>query len=376
MKIFHLGKFLPVYTGGIESVTRHMIHAGSTIKGWVVKTAAVESKNKRAVFDLPPDSLHPLKNFGELGPISLASGYFKLGKELKGSTIVHVHLPNPMAEMALLLSLSFRKKRPIIIPVLHAGIFGYRPLNWIWMLIIHRQIFRLSDSIIVAAPQIMDSIPFCKEFEKKMRFMPFPSESPKTISKRQPEVKPKKGFNILFIGRLVDYKGLNYLLEALAKINDSWYLTVCGDGPNLSRWLKLSEKLNIADRISFVGEISEVEMESFFQNTDLVVLPSVTNSESYGMVIVEAFAHSKAVIASDLPTGVQYLARNGACGGLVKPRSVDQLNREIVLLMNDPKHRIKAERDNFAFWQENLTIDKFSKNYCDFLKSVVNLSEH
>lgn len=367
---------MPIYSGGIEAVTRHMICSGSSIKGWRVKVAAVESKDKKIVCDLPQETLHPLEKLVELGPISLALDYFKLGKELKDSTIVHVHLPNPMAEIALLLNLSFRKKRPIIIPVLHAGIFGYRPLNWIWMLIVHRQIFRLSDSIIVAAPQIIDSIPFYKKFERKMHFLPFPSESPNIVSKHNSNTKLKKQFNILFMGRLVAYKGLNYLLEALAKIKDPWYLTVCGDGPRLNAWLKLSKRLNIADRISFVGDISHVEREIFYRNTDVVILPSVTNSESYGMAIAEAFAYSKPVITSDLPTGVQFLARNGDCGGLVKPRSVDELGKELIRLMNNPKQRIKVGQENFAFWQENLTIDKFSKSYIDFLKSVVELPNH
>lgn len=143
---------------------------------------------------------------------------------------------------------------------------------------------------------------------------------------------------ILFVGALDKahyFKGLEYLLDSFAGLNiDGAILLIIGDGDLKDYYQDLSQKMGVLDRVIFLGKVQNEELPKYYATADLLVLPSI-KIESFGLVLLEAMACGKPVIASDLP-GVRTVVDDGVNGFLVKPRDCNDLTAKMrYLLEND-----------------------------------------
>jgi glycosyltransferase involved in cell wall biosynthesis len=118
---------------------------------------------------------------------------------------------------------------------------------------------------------------------------------------------------VLFVGRLVPYKGLDVLLHALHRHPVHLPLVIAGDGPQRRALESLAAQLGVRTR--FLGRVSDQELPDLYRNAALTVLPSVNRQEAFGISLLESMACGTPVVASDLP-GVAQLAR---LGGIVAP---------------------------------------------------------
>lgn len=166
---------------------------------------------------------------------------------------------------------------------------------------------------------------------------------------------------ILFVGSLDKahhFKGVNNLLKSfkvvLRKSNLDLRLIIVGEGDLKEDYICLSEKLGINDKVLFVGKVKEFELVQYYKMSDLVVLPSTTMGEAFGLVLVEAMALKKPVIASNLP-GVRVVVENGFNGFLVKPNDVNDLSDKIILLIEN-----KDIRDKFGENGQNKVKNLYS----------------
>ena len=104
----------------------------------------------------------------------------------------------------------------------------------------------------------------------------------------------------LFVGRLVPHKGIGILIRAI-NYTQNGKLMIIGDGPYLSWLKKLTKKLDLEDRVIFVGPISDYWLPAYYAATDVVVLPSTSRLEAFGIVGLEGMATGKPLILSDIP---------------------------------------------------------------------------
>lgn len=151
----------------------------------------------------------------------------------------------------------------------------------------------------------------------------------------------RRPFELLFVGRLVERKGVHYLLEALARLRTSVpvYLRVVGDGPMRGLLEARARELGVAERVRFDGFVPNATLAERFATCDAFVLPAVVDSkgdtEGLGVVLVEALTYRKPVIAS-AAGGIVDVIRDGETGVLVPPGDVDALARAIEGLVADP----------------------------------------
>lgn len=138
---------------------------------------------------------------------------------------------------------------------------------------------------------------------------------------------------IMFMGSLVPRKGLNVLMEALANVSPPWQLVIYGSGsPTYTDGLKrLAHELNIANRVIFAG--FERRAPQLLKYCDLLVLPSV-GYESFGMVLLEAMRHAKAVVCTDVG-GMKEVVEHGRTGLVVRAGHTDELREAITYLLED-----------------------------------------
>jgi glycosyltransferase involved in cell wall biosynthesis len=144
---------------------------------------------------------------------------------------------------------------------------------------------------------------------------------------------------ILFVGTLDRahyFKGVEYLLRSFSELNEKdVQLLIVGEGNLKNRFTTLTGKLGASSKTKFVGEVFHEELPEYYAASDMVVLPSF-ETECFGLVLVEAMACGKPVIASDLP-GVRTVVDHGKNGLLVEPKNVVDLTSKITYLLdNEP----------------------------------------
>jgi rhamnosyl/mannosyltransferase len=142
---------------------------------------------------------------------------------------------------------------------------------------------------------------------------------------------------ILFVGRLVRYKGVDVLLKALPGLDVE--TVIIGNGPQRVSLEALARDLGVAGRVRFLGEVSDAELLACYQACDTFVLPSMTRQETFGMVQLEAMACGRPVVSAELGTGVSWVNQHERTGLIVKPGDVDDLRRALVRLLEDASLR-------------------------------------
>lgn len=175
---------------------------------------------------------------------------------------------------------------------------------------------------------------------------------------------------ILTVGRIVNDKGIHYLIRALPKINKNAKLVVIGDGPALNDLKGLAKKLSVDSRVSFIGRLQHKYLEKQFRQSTLVVVPSIW-PEPFGIVGIEAMSYGKPVVGFNLG-GIPEWLENEKNGFLVEPRNVKDLSKKINRLLGSPfladrmgKKARQMVKDRFLNRNHtNIAIKLFDKIIC------------
>ena len=150
-----------------------------------------------------------------------------------------------------------------------------------------------------------------------------------------------EGDYILYVGRLVRTKGLDYLMSAMRSTDA--HLIVCGKGPESKRLESMVASYGIGDRVEFRGYVSEEERDRLIDECQACVMPSLY--ESFGLVALEVMSHGRPVIGSAVG-GLPEVIRDA--GVLVPPRDPQALSEAIDALLKDDARRrelgIKARK--------------------------------
>ncbi|MFJ3640259.1 glycosyltransferase family 4 protein [Streptomyces sp. NPDC090108] len=147
----------------------------------------------------------------------------------------------------------------------------------------------------------------------------------------------RRGRTVVYLGRLdrtSAWKGVDVLLEAFAGLPDDTRLELVGGGDALPDHTRHAERLGIAERVLLPGQLTGQELVSALQEAAVVVLPSLTEAESFGMALVEAMACGTPVIGSDVG-GIPHIVRDRENGLLVPPGDPGALGGALKLLLDD-----------------------------------------
>jgi len=165
-----------------------------------------------------------------------------------------------------------------------------------------------------------------------------------------PPSVPSRAESLLFVGRLVEKKGLRYLLEAMPKILKRFpkvHLTVVGDGPNRLELEILASDFGLCARVRFLGALNNDELPAIYQRAGIVVFPSVVSDdgdrEGFGLVLVEAMGCGCACVVTDLPAMMD-IVQNNRTALVVRQKKPGELADAIsTLLSNAGKQSAMAE---------------------------------
>jgi glycosyltransferase involved in cell wall biosynthesis len=144
-------------------------------------------------------------------------------------------------------------------------------------------------------------------------------------------------FTILYLGRLVAYKGVDLLIRALAllpkKLQTSYHCLIAGDGPCRSELETLVKSIGIQHMVSFLGAIPSGETLPLYAATDVLILPS--HLEAWGIVVNEALSSKKPVVAPRWVGSVADLVIDGVTGIVIADNSPKNIATALVKLFSD-----------------------------------------
>ena len=332
MKVLHLGKFYPPAKGGMETILaliceRTAQHVHNRVL--VANSHATTVEERQGSIDVVR-----VAAFTRIGAVAVCPTIpFALARET--ADVIVLHEPNPIALVAYFLA------RPAgrLVVWYHSDVI--RP-SWRYRLF-YRPFLRFALSratrIVVSSPPLGTSAPELQDFQAKCTVIPFGVEGPSPSDTdgslaRAGAIRRETGAPIvLFVGRLVPYKGVDVLLEALKGVDAAAFIV--GDGPQRTSLEAQAHRLGIANRVKFPGAVSEQELAALYRACHVFVLPSVTRQEAFGVVQLEAMAAGKPVISTDVGTGVAWVNRHGETGYVVPPGDPVALREAIRRLAGD-----------------------------------------
>ncbi len=157
--------------------------------------------------------------------------------------------------------------------------------------------------------------------------LPYPGETPEL---RTDNLNYNNNV-ILFVGRIVREKGVDILLKALTFVKHDFNALIIGDGPYRKKCEHISKRLNLQDKVKFLGWISNDNLQNFYSKATLVVVPSIW-PEPYAIVGIEAMTYGRPVVAFDVG-GIPDWLENGKTGFLVKRMDYKAMADKITLLL-------------------------------------------
>ena len=235
-----------------------------------------------------------------LGRLVLPLPSVELCSLLRSHQPLHGHLPSIGVLLVLLLARLVRPQRRV---TAHWHFF-FEPASgfkgrffgvYQWLAL---RVVSWLSGVITTSPLLKDELVRCGCRPERVAVLPcclsHDQEAAALLAKRSSaQGQANSVMQVLFIGRLGSYKRLDWLLESLASVESSWSLDVVGDGPRRADFEALSEQL-MASRpdgvVRFHGRLPEADKFSQLLAADLLVLPSESSNEAFGIVQLEAMA--------------------------------------------------------------------------------------
>jgi rhamnosyl/mannosyltransferase len=353
VKIVHVFKdFYPPLRAGI---TRYIADVSDAMaqRGHEVEVHVAGVSNSRR--DQMPSGVvvHRHREIARALSMPIAPGLVSEVRGLKAD-IIHVHLPNPIGELGAALN----SQTPCVCSF-HAQLGRQRALELLYKPL-RTRLFDRSRRIFVSG-ETMAGVPELVGHRSKVQVLPYgvsPRLAPSASSGSGGAASHPAGgpLQLLFVGRLVYYKGIDVLLKALSMAPEA-NLRIVGDGTDRNRLEALSVQLGVASRTQFLGPIPDDELLKAFADADVFVLPSISRAEAFGLAMAEAMANGMPVISTSLGTGTDWVNLDSVSGVVVQPGDANAL-AEAIEILGDRDLRARLGAGAFVRAHEMFSFDR------------------
>lgn len=369
LKIVSVNKFYYPKIGGIENIVQ-VISEGMVEEGHEVRVIAAMPRGRTKEEKRNDVSVRKAGSLGVVKSVPIAPAFPKyLNKEAQTADIVHHHLPNPLGPVSELLTPSRGAKRVV---TYHSDIVrqnfvlqAYKPVL--------KRFLNSVDRIVVTSPNLRDHSKFLSPHVEKCDVVPpsVPLDEYGTYDGPDHDIPVDDSEDcVLFVGRLSYYKGVTYLMKAMAEIDAN--LIIVGDGERRNTLEQQAKEAGLNDSVLFLGQVDDDLLHYCYSVADLFVLPSVAASEAFGIVQLEAMAYELPVINTDLPTGVPWVSVDGKTGCTVPPKNAEALGEAVQSLLNDANKRRRYGQNARNRVEEKFSRTKMLESMRAVYESVLN----
>lgn len=336
MKILQLGKHYPPFIGGTEKVIQVLTETLNAL-GISTDVLCSNTQNKFEEINFGNYKVYKTPRWFRVASTSISPLMIKKLSEIKNYyDIIHIHMPDPMANLALFL---IQPKVKIVLQW-HMDIvkqkilfYFYKPLaEWL---------FNRADLILVSSKKLKEESQFKNYLAKKGEVLPLPFDDDefknlKIDKKYEDELSTLANGRkiVLSVGRLVYYKGFDVLIKAGTFLPENIVIFILGEGPLRRKLEKLIKQYKLNNKVYLLGSISRDKIATCYKICDIFCLPSIYKTESFGLVQLEAMSFGKPVISTKLPaSGVCEVNIDGETGLCIKPGDEKELAQAIVDLI-------------------------------------------
>ena len=363
LRVLHVGKFYAPYKGGMETHLRTLCERMvDRIDVEVVVANTVRSRVREVIDGVPITRLGTLVN---LGAAPYTPG---LSRHIRSANadIVHLHWPHPTAVLSYLRS----GERSRLVITYHSDIVRQRVLGAAFRPILHTAMARAS-AIICTSPNYIETSSVLQRHRDRCVVLPFGIDvarlaeaAPAAVAEVRRQFGPRI---VVAIGRLVGYKGFEYLVRAMAHV--SARLVLIGNGPLRDSLGRLATECGTADAISFLPHVDDIA--PYLHAADVFALPSIARSEAFGLVQLEAMAAGIPVVNTNLPSGVPYVSPHEVSGLTVPPRDPRALASAIQTLLDDADMRRRYGAAGRARVSSHFSVEGMSAETLNLYDAVM-----
>jgi rhamnosyl/mannosyltransferase len=333
LEVLHVGKYYPPVPGGMERVLQLLCEGERRldVDSRVLVTATGHRTLRETLNGVPVTRAATVAMVGSVA----VSASLPLELRRMAADVTVVHEPNPIALVADFVT---RRKGPLVVYFHSEVVRAQWKYDLFYRPFLDRVLARAAR-IIVASPPIAEGAEQLAAVRHKTVVVPYGVDVSRfeltgAVQADAAAIRNASSLPLLlFVGRLVPYKGVDVLLRSLVDVQAR--LTIVGDGPRRGALEQLASDLGVADRVRFAGVLSDAEIIARYHAADVFVLPSVTRAEAFGMVQIEAMACGTPVVSTNLPSGVPWVNRHGETGLVVQPGVVGDLRDALARLVSD-----------------------------------------
>ena len=378
MKVLQLGKFYPI-RGGVEKVmwtlAQGLSEAGvdCDMVCATLKPGEVDPEDRDKIV---PGSEPQVLRFNEHGRVICLPAWKNIAatmicpamigwmrRHCKEYDIVHVHHPDPMACLALFLS-GYKGK---VVVHWHSDILKqkvilkfFKPLQD-WML-------RRADKILGTTPVYVQQSPHLQAYQDKIDYLPIGIQRMAPAPEACKEIRDRyHGKKIIFsLGRLVEYKGFSYLVEAAKYLPDDYIVAIGGTGPLKADLEAQITENSLGNKVALLGWMSDAEVDGWFHACDLFALSSVMKTEAFAIVQIEAMSCGKPVVSTDIPgSGVAWVNKHGDSGLVVPIKDPEAFAGAVVKILESDVVYMEFSQRALARFEANFLVDAMIRRCMD-----------
>lgn len=365
MKILHVGKWYP-WTGGVETVRDDIVNGISVLGINCDMLCEAPLGEKSAEYKLNKHSrVFTAGTKFKITRVPITPGIItKLRKIARHYDIIHVHQPDPIAIVAMMLS-GYKGK---VVTHWHADIDEYPLLQKLYNPLPNWLLNR-SDVIIATTQITADASLNLRPYKDKIAIVPIGIKDPTPQHELAKSIRNQyKGKEIIFsMGRLATYKGFNYLIDAMKELPENYVCLIGGKGPLKEA---LSEQIitqGLEDRVKLLGFLSDEEVSAYYDACTLFCMPSINKGEAFGIVQIEGMAHSKPIVTTKIKdSGVPWVNADGVTGINVPVMDSHALAEAILKIGSDD-----ALREEYSKNARKRFTELFEKSV--MVNSVLNI---
>jgi glycosyltransferase involved in cell wall biosynthesis len=357
MRVLQLSKFYPPDHGGIESVARDL-SVGFVRHGIDVEILCAHKRWQHAD-ERDPSGVRVTRaaSLGMLQSTSMAPSLpWLLWRRRRAADVVHVHMPDPLAALAVWLA----RPHGVVVLHWHSDVVRQRIARHLYQPL-ERWLLGRADAVIATSHAYADSSPSLQAHRHKVSVIPIGAHAPEAVDpERAAALRQRYGDRrlVFALGRMTYYKGWDVLIEAARQLPEDVLVVVGGGGPDLPRYRALAEAAGVADRVRFVGPLTAASVEAHFALAAVFCMPSTLRAEAFGVAAVEAMARGLAVVSTRIPgSGLAWLQQDGVTGLQVPPGDPLALAAALRRLLDDGALRARFGAAGRARWAALFTAE-------------------
>ncbi|WP_160108882.1 glycosyltransferase [Pseudomonas izuensis] len=369
MKVLHFFKtYYPETMGGVEQVIFQLAEGGihHGVESQVLSLSAAGASRNRV---LGHHITHTSKLDLHIASTGFSLSAFRDFAELANEAdIINYHFPWPFMDVVHFVK---KVKKPTVVSY-HSDIVKQKILLKLYEPLMNSFLGSV-DKIIASSPNYVASSSVLQRFNSKVTTIPIGLDR-----STYPEVPLEKILHwkgllgerfFLFVGALRYYKGLDFLLDAAAKVRVP--IVILGRGPMENELKAKAKKLGLAN-VHFVGGLPDIDKSALLMLCCGLVFPSHLRSEAFGISLLEAAMYGKPLISCEIGTGTTYINIGGETGLVVEPCNADELAQAMKYIWDHPEESKVMGQCALARFESVFTSDTMVKAYANVYQNLLS----